>query len=74
MPTNRIRKNVLASPTLWDLAQKKHIFLVKVDGKPHAAKTYGIDRFDEKFLKGCQYRFWGRAVISWRLPKRAILI
>lgn len=50
--------NVLASPNFWELAETNK-FLVKNDGKPHAAMTYGIDRFAEKFLKGCQYRFWG---------------
>lgn len=49
-------ENVLASPTLWSLAETNH-FLVKSDGKPHAAMTYGIDRYDDKYLKGCQYRF-----------------
>lgn len=50
--------NVIASPNFWELA-KEHKFLVESDGKPHAAKTYGADRFDVKYLNGCQYRFWG---------------
>ena len=49
---------VLASATLWELA-KNNGFLVEENSKPHAAKTYGADRFEEKLLKGCQYRFWG---------------
>lgn len=50
--------NVLASADLWTLATKNG-FLVEVDGKPHAAKTYGADRFETRNLLGCQYRFWG---------------
>lgn len=50
--------NVLASPALWTMAQSNG-FLVESEGKPHAAMTYGANRFDEKPLLGCQYRFWG---------------
>ena len=51
-------ENVMASPNFWELA-KENSFLVESDGKPHAAMTYGVDRFEPMYLKGCQYRFWG---------------
>lgn len=51
-------QNTLVSDNFWELAQKNG-FLVESDGKPHAAMTYGADRFEEKYLLGCQYRFWG---------------
>ena len=52
------QENVIATPDFWDFA-KEHDFLVESDGKPHAAMTYGADRFDPHYLNGCQYRFWG---------------
>ena len=51
-------ENVIASPDFWELAEANS-FLVESDGQPHAAKTYGEDRFDTQTLNGCQYRFWG---------------
>ena len=50
--------NVLVSDGFWELAEKNN-FLVQSDGKPHAAMTYGANRFEEKYVLGCQYRFWG---------------
>ncbi len=51
-------ENVIATPDFWEFAQK-HDFLVESDGQPHAAMTYGEDRFDTLNLNGNQYRIWG---------------
>ena len=51
-------ENVIATPDFWDFARDND-FLVESDGQPHAAKTYGADRFDPIDLNGSQYRFWG---------------
>ena len=51
-------ENVLASADLWKLPTDKG-FLSLQDGKPHAALTYGTDRFTGHMLPGNQYRFWG---------------
>lgn len=51
-------ENVLASANLWEMP-KENNFLALSNGKPHAALTYGADRFTEHMLPGNQYRFWG---------------
>ncbi len=51
-------ENVITTPDFWDFAKANH-FLVESDGQPHAAMTYGADRFEPASLNGNQYRFWG---------------
>ena len=51
-------ENVIATPDFWEFAQANN-FLVESDGQPHAAMTYGADRFDTLNIYGNQYRFWG---------------
>jgi len=43
-------QNVIASPDFWRLATE-HGFLAKVDGKPHAALTYGMPHRDYSQLR-----------------------
>ena len=59
-------ENVLASPDFWQLAEEND-FLVTVNGKPHAALTYGAPHRDYS-----QIRVWGGPTVFCSLAGAAL--